>query len=268
MKVFLLLTLFIASLRAYDGQLKGPGLAIDLISETRSVSPGRPFTLGLHLHHFAGFHSYWKNPGIVGVATSIEWTLPAGFTASEISWPHPENSFMGPYPCHGYERPVTLLVTITPPAELVAPFVTLRAKAQWMCCAKGCFPGLKSFDMTLPVSAEPIVDPTAQALIKKALSELPTSEHQLHATLLNEPDAPLLKMRLSGLKKTSPAELYFFSSDGQISSDQTQKFSLQDDGSWLFTVPRSEFSPKGASSLPGVLKIAQQYFSITAHLKK
>ena len=118
MRVFLLLTFLLTSLWGEeDPLLKGPGLSIGLISENSSIAAGEPFVVGIDIKHFPGFHTYWKNPGMVGVGTSIEWTLPNGFTASEISWPYPEKSFMAQYPCHGYERDVTLLVTITPPCQ-------------------------------------------------------------------------------------------------------------------------------------------------------
>lgn len=267
MKIFIVFAFLFASLRAYDPQLKGPGLSVGLISENRSVSPGQPFTVGLHLHHFAGFHSYWKNPGIVGVASSLRWTLPEGFTASEIAWPYPEKTLMATHPCHGYQRDVTLLVTITPPPHIDQDSVTFKAEAVWMCCAKGCFPGSKTFQMTLPVTKQTLPDLTAKAHIKKAHSEMPILRHTLSATLLSPPDASDIRVSLKGLKNPTHADLYFFSSDGQISSNQQQQFSLQSDGSLLLRVPRAEYSPKNTASLPGVLKVDERYYRINAFSK-
>lgn len=267
MRNFLILSLLITSLRAGDSQLEGPGLSIDLISENRSVTEGQPFTVGLNIHHFPGFHTYWVNPGMVGVPTAIEWTLPEGFTASEISWPYPQNTFMAEYPCHGYERDVTLLVTVTPPKKINTSSVTLSAKTVWMSCAKGCFPGYQTFQMSLPVTAEPVSDATAKAHIKKATSELPDAKHTLKASLLSAPDAPMIKVLFEGAEITSVESLYFFSSDLQISSDKKQRFSHQDDGTILLTVPRSEYSPKGTSTLSGVLKLGQLYLAIEAGAK-
>ena len=70
------------------------GLEIALISEVKSIKAGESFTVGLHLKHHKGFHSYWKNPGVVGLPTSIKWDLPKGFTAGEIQWPYPELTMM------------------------------------------------------------------------------------------------------------------------------------------------------------------------------
>jgi len=264
MRVLFLLTLFIGPLRALDPQLEGPGLAIDLISESRSVTPGQPLTLGLHIHHFPGFHTYWKNPGMVGVGTSIEWTLPEGFAVSEIAWPFPENTFMSEYPCHGYERDVTLLVTLTPPKKISDKTVTLKAKTIWMCCAKGCFPGFQTFTMTLPVTDKPVPDATALAHIEQARRELPEEKHDLKATLLSKTDASKIKIHFKGKGKLPAKEAYFFSSDGQISSDQKQTFVRLDDGSLLLTIARSEFSPEGKTELRGVLRLGEKHLAIVA----
>ena len=267
MRLLFLLPLLIGPLRAIDPQLEGPGLAIDLISESRSITPGQPFTVGLHIHHFPGFHTDWKSPGMVGVATSIEWTLPKGFTASEMAWPYPENTFMSEYPCHGYERDVTLLVTLTPPQEISEKTVTLDAKTIWMCCAKGCFPGFQTFTMTLPVTDKPVPEATALAHSEKARSELPEKKHKVEATLLSATDAREIKIHFAGEGKLSPKKAYFFSSDGQISSDQKQTFVRQNDGSLLLTIARSEFSPEGQKTLPGVLRLGKKHLAIEARPK-
>ncbi len=60
---------------------------------------------------------------------------------------------------------------------------------------------------------------------------------------------------------------YFFSDDGQISSDKKQRFIMQKDGSFLFTINRSEFSPKFKKELSGVLKVGDLYYSIRESYK-
>lgn len=247
-----------------DPQLTGPGLEIGLISGSTGVSPGKPLTLGLHIHHLPGFHTYWKNPGIVGMATSLEWSLPEGFTASKIRWPYPENTFMAEYPCHGYERDVTLMVTITPPAQITAKNVTFKAEAAWMCCAKGCFPGFETLELTLPVTTAPKPVPTAKALLAKAIKELPSKKHGVKAILHSKTDAETITLNFQGDLKSPLGKPYFFSSDGQISSDQKQKFVEEKDGTFTLKIARSEFSPEGKASVPGVLKVGDRYLEIEA----
>ena len=251
-----------------DPELTGPGLEIGLISEATGVAPGTPLTLGLHIHHLPGFHTYWKSPGIVGMATSIEWQLPEGFTASEIRWPYPEKTFMSKYPCHGYERDVTLIVEITPPDQITTKEVNFKAKSAWMCCAKGCFPGFETFTITLPVIKKPKAVLSAKAHLSKAFSELPLKNHNIKGILKSRPDKKMITLSFQGDFKEPLEEAYFFSSDGQISSDQKQRFVAEKDGSITLEIARSEFSPEGKTTIPGVLKIGGRHLEIEAKPKR
>lgn len=265
MRLLLFIFFLLPLARAEDPLLTGPGLEIDLISEAKAITSGEPFTVGLHIHHLPGFHTYWKSPGIVGMATGIIWTLPKGFTASEIQWPYPETTFMAEYPCHGYERDVTLMVTITPPKKIETKNVVLKAETNWMCCAKGCFPGFKTFDLTLPVSDKATLNDSTQAHFAKARKELPKKDDEIKAELLSKAGAEKIKLRFSAEKSLSDHKPYFFSHDGQISSDQKQVFQSREDGSLVLEITRSEFSPKKKTSVPGVLRIDGQFFEVIAH---
>ena len=81
---------------------------MQLVSDADAVVPGRTLTVGLHIRHRAGWHTYWKNPGTVGLATKIEWQLPAGCRAGELIWPQPQCTKMGVYTVWGYEGDVVL----------------------------------------------------------------------------------------------------------------------------------------------------------------
>ena len=104
------------------------GARLQLISENSVIRAGEPFKVGVRIHHRDGFHSYWKNPGVVGFATKVDWKLPDGFRAGPITWPVPELVDMAGNTTHGYERDVLLTATITPPEELAEKEVTLKAQ--------------------------------------------------------------------------------------------------------------------------------------------
>jgi len=53
--------------------------------------PGETVMAAVHLHMDANWHTYWKNPGLSGIASDIKWQLPKGMSAGEIQWPVPEN---------------------------------------------------------------------------------------------------------------------------------------------------------------------------------
>ncbi|MEM7390798.1 MAG: protein-disulfide reductase DsbD domain-containing protein, partial [Verrucomicrobiota bacterium] len=129
------------------------------ISEGASIQPGQPFWLALHLKMDAHWHTYWKNAGDAGLATSVDpWELPEGFTAGELQWPWPERIVWQDFVNFGYHDEVFLPVRITPPADLEAgKEVTLGGTASWLVCKDVCIMGSTNISLTLPVSADPPV---------------------------------------------------------------------------------------------------------------
>ncbi len=61
----------------------------ELLAEPASIVPGQPFWVAVRLRMKAGWHTYWRNPGDSGEATTIAWQLPSGFEAGPIVWPAP-----------------------------------------------------------------------------------------------------------------------------------------------------------------------------------
>src|SRR5262245_47726259 len=91
----------------------------DLVSEASSNQPGARFTLGTRLTVRPGWHVYWINPGDAGVATTIDWRLPEGFTAGAIQWPQPDRlPALGGLVTYGYSNHVMLLTDVTAPSNL------------------------------------------------------------------------------------------------------------------------------------------------------
>ena len=209
------------------------GLKLELVSETSAIQPGVPFTVGLRIDHAPGRHTYWKNPGIVGVPTKLEWTLPAGFVAGEIEWPQPQLTTMAIYPVYGYKGETLLPVTITPPASLDQAEVTLQAAASWMCCGKTCHPGFATLSLTLPIAGkDESPEPTAaQPLFIQARKNRPerSDAWKITATLgegtITAEIVPATgsSANLALLKDSAAAGVYFFSSDGLIDSRPEQQ---------------------------------------------
>ena len=232
------------------------GVDVTLIAENTAIAAGKPFRVGLRIHHHEKFHTYWQNPGIAGVPTQIAWKLPEGFTAGPIQWPYPEKTLMAIHPVHGYERDVLLAVDIQPPSKIDATKVTLQATATWMACADGCYPGSADLQLSLPVSTQPTTDPATEAAFLKNRTEVPSPLENWAVELLSSKDSKEIQFRLTPKTPAvqAPGELYFFSSDGQVSYDQPQRVEPGNDGSLIVSVMRSEESPKGKTSLPGILK--------------
>jgi len=117
----------------------------------QGVGPGKPLWLGLQLRHASGWHTYWKNPGDSGLATELNWTLPAGWQAGPIQWPLPQRVQIGNLANYGYENEVLLPVTVTVPQPLPAGTdVDVRLHASWLVCREECIPQEGDFVLRLP----------------------------------------------------------------------------------------------------------------------
>ncbi|HEX2749792.1 MAG TPA: protein-disulfide reductase DsbD domain-containing protein [Verrucomicrobiales bacterium] len=266
MKLFPLIALWMAFtsvLNAADtpAPWKGTGLTVQLVSEVTAIHPGQPYYTGLFIHHDAGHHTYWKKPGILGVATKLEWELPKGWKAGEIEWPAPEKVKMASRGTHGYERDVLLMVKITPPAKISEKTVTLKTKASWMCCGTTCNPAYHDLEITQPVSAEP--EPGWNPQWHKVFEEergnfpVPLTGWKLHA--VRDGETIILTGEPEKKGTLAPQEAVFFSDDDSgaggeflICSDLPQKWTVQGEG-FRVELPVSEWPPKNQSVLRGVI---------------
>lgn len=124
----------------------------ELVSEVRSIQPGRAFCVALRLQMDEHWHTYWKNPGDSGMPTKIVWHLPDGFSAGEVQWPCPQKFGKPPVVSFGYADEV-FLVTEVKADENVKPRteVKISATAEWLACKESCIPGTEELSLILPV---------------------------------------------------------------------------------------------------------------------
>lgn len=243
---------------------KTGGLSIELISSVEAFQAAKPFKVGISLQHEDGFHTYWKNPGVVGMPTQVEWKLPEGFKISEMQWTYPELSDMAGHPCYGYERDTLLTFTVTPPQQLTKNSYTFSADAEWMCCAKKCYPGFKNFKLTLPVAKVETLNNQTLEIFNKATKEVPQKNPDLKAQLLSKVDADTIKLKLFSQSKAKFNIIRIFNSDGQHTPERENEAKIQADGSYICTFQRAEFSPKGKEQFPFILQTENGYFDLIA----
>jgi thiol:disulfide interchange protein DsbD len=149
-----------------------------LVSETGAIGPGQSIWVALELEIRDGWHTYWRNPGDSGQATTLVWTLPPGFTAGDIVWTMPHRFDLPPLVNYGYAGHAVHLVRITAPRELKSGSVALlQAKAGWLVCADVCIPEDAQLQLKLPTAASAAAaDPKDAALFSAARSDLPNPQ--------------------------------------------------------------------------------------------
>jgi len=252
----------IRDLAAVESQpLSRPGIArVQLVTEVPAIVPGEPFTVGLRLEPLPDHHTYWRGPGIVGVATRLDWSLPEGFKVGDMTWPPPSLVDMAGFLAHGYKGPVLILTEILPPADLKGTETVIAARASWMACAVSCNPGIADLSLKLPIAPAgetPAVDgEIAKAFAKVRDSAPKTAPEDWSFTVrLAAPDRIELTASIPGLSPDAAKSIHVFCDDMQVDSDEPQAIEMidADAGIVRIVLSRPEFAPKSPKALTGVL---------------
>jgi DsbC/DsbD-like thiol-disulfide interchange protein len=220
-----------------------------LVAADSSVQPGHSTTVALRMEHQPHWHSYWVNAG-TGYATSLQWELPAGWTAGDIQWPTPIliRDSHGNVTGHGYDGVLYLPVTVTPPADAKAgEKVTLKAQATWLMCADVCNPGSADVSLTLPVSSGA---PKRDAAVESELTKMPMPQAQdgWRMSATRTPKSVTLSVAGGGPMQSA----HFFSEDAYIQYDQPQPANTAG-GRLTMTLPIASDAEAGTEKLVGIL---------------
>ena len=142
----------------------------------------------IRLEMSPGWHTYWKNSGASGIATSIKWDLPNGITAGEISWPVPEKYVPEKIDADGKAIPgskdfeqttyvlndeAVLFVPLTISSNMASSPIELKARVSWLECQVNCVPGKQDVAATIEVGAVSIPSESATRIVEwqKKLSQ-------------------------------------------------------------------------------------------------
>src|SRR5437870_3603801 len=126
----------------------------ELLADTSTIVPGKPFTVGLLLRMASSWHTYWKFSGDAGLPTELKWKLPPGWKIGDIQWPIPLKTIdPGDIQTYGYVDEVLLMQEVTPPPKIENSPIELGADASWLVCANICIPGSATLQLELPISA-------------------------------------------------------------------------------------------------------------------
>ncbi len=236
---------------------QNPPVTAQLIAEPDVLRPNKPFTLAVQLDHAPHWHSYWLNPG-TGYKTSINWAMPAGFTAGPIQWPTPHlvRDAAGNITGYGYEGRVLLLTEVTPPASIEsAPIIRVQGQVSWLMCSESCVPGEAEVSLSLPWADEPIAENSASSSIfNEARAQLPRDSSDWSFTALRKGNTIELRLVCANpdVKNQRRENLYFFDADGLIDYAAPQRIRQESDVI-VIEMQVSADAPDKAAELRGVL---------------
>ena len=242
-------------------------LQAELVADHVSIIPGGTIHLALRQAIEPQWHTYWRNPGDSGQATTLAWTLPTGWRAGEIVWPTPKRLKIGPLMDYGYEGEVLLPVALTAPAS-AAPgqSITIKVDAEFLVCKDICVPESANLTLDLPVTATPgAPDPKWAGPIGQALASAPAPSG-LKAAMSATATAIKLSVTGAAVRGGDFPDAYFYPYDpNAIDHPQPQTIERGPDGLTLTLAPGSAFKTgKPPAVLAGVLSLGAKAYEISA----
>ncbi len=234
----------------------GAQVRVSLVAPVTSVRPGESFEAALRVEHAPTWHTYWINAGS-GYATSLDWTLPEGWSAGPIKWPVPMviHDYRGVVTGQGYEGVVLLPMKITVPADAaVGSTVTLKAAADWlMCDPKQCVPGNAEVVLTLNVTdGEPEPSALAAEFAGIARPQAPPEGVAITVERVGA-EGDTVWLRLAGAEAAGLTEPHFFTENDFVAFDAPQAVGAGEDGALILKLTVSPAADPADQRLRGVL---------------
>lgn len=253
---------------AAAGPQRTERIEAELVSMSAWAAPGSTAVVAVKQTIRPEWHTYWRNPGDSGGATTLTWTLPQGVRAGDIVWPVPERQRLAGLMNYGYSGVVYLPVPVEIPAS-ARPGTTLplTVRALFLACsAEMCVPDELTLRLDLPVrdgAAPP--DPRHGGPITAVLENAPRPAG-IEARIALENGVLTLGAAGGPLAGRDPGPSYFFPFEGGIidhPAAQTGVWGPQ--GLTLRLQPGGQTRATGLSgSIEGVLVTAHGAWEVRA----
>lgn len=279
LRLLIALALWLAPGVALAGFTPAPGLIAagaqrterieaELVPLSAWVAPGSTAVVAVRQKIQPGWHTYWRNPGDSGGATTLTWTTPEDVRAGDIVWPVPERQRLLGLMNYGYSGEVYLPIPVETPADArpgsVLP-LTVRADF-FVCSDEMCVPETLTLRLDLPVreGAAPR-DPRHGAAIAAVLESAPRPAG-VEARIARVDGVLVLSAGGGPLAGRDPGPTYFFPFRGGLldhAAAQIGVFGPQ--GLTLRLQPGAETRDAGPSGpVEGVLATAHGAYEIVA----
>ncbi len=229
-----------------------------LIASVDAVRPGDTIQAGVHQEIIPHWHTYWINPGDSGLATRIDYDLPAGATAGPIQWPTPGRITLGPVTNYGYEHEVTLLSSIKVPEDAVVGGVfPIKAKVKWLVCEEICIPQRVELALDLPVVAPGQDQGRGSLLVGKAQASLPVAS-PWPVSVTSGNNGLTLRITDTGLQPDNIKNIWFYPSEwGRIVHNADQPRLVGGGTIELKLQPGDDAPTASGGRLNGVLAVTE-----------
>lgn len=249
-----------SSLSIHSNELQTPEVKAKLlVYAPQGIRPDVPVWFGLLLQQEPQWHTYWKNPGDIGMATTLNWTLPPGVKAGEVQWPQPQR-----FPIddeitnYGYGGTVLLPVPVSIAPDYDASQLRISLDVSWLACKVECIPGSGKLSLSVPTK-HPIAEHAA--LFESTLQALPKSDAQVNAQVevKTQPEPGVLVWRVEHLPQSMQGKpLLLYPEDEGIMSTASPLFSEWQQGVWVAAYSLKKYRSSEPQHMPALLVAVEE----------
>ncbi|MBN9502368.1 MAG: hypothetical protein BGO01_13015 [Armatimonadetes bacterium 55-13] len=235
-----------------QGKDTSPHSEAQLVAVSSRVQPGGEILAAVRIKMEPGWHCYWRNPGDSGMATAIDWKLPAGWKASPLMWPVPHVLDADGFTVYGFEDEALFLAKITAPKTAKAgASYRLGAEANWLICKDSCVPAKEATSLVVQIG-KPVPSKTWATRLRVAYEAQPEKAKgwNIAATLKNKSIS--LKLGTPPGIKLDP-NVRFIAADPETIAHSAEQVLEGAGSSYTLRIPESEFASKAPTRLRGLL---------------
>ncbi|MCB0354128.1 MAG: hypothetical protein KDD64_11405 [Bdellovibrionales bacterium] len=149
-----------------------PQTNVEVIRDSLVYVPGDTAYIGVHFRLDQGWHIYGKDPGEIGLPTTVVLSGQSDFEMGEIVYPTPQTFESSDGVSYGYEGEVVLIVPIRIRQDAFFGKRELSAKVSWLNCnGEACMREKRALDFSLELGSEHVSggSPVLVSWMKKLL---------------------------------------------------------------------------------------------------
>lgn len=207
--------LLAAGLAGHASAAVGPEPSLvrsELISARATVAAGSQIVVAIRQRLSPGWHSYWRNPGNIGQATRVSWSMPEGWRAGDIQWPTPHVYRLSGMMNFVYSNDVVLPSTITVPTDAPLRPVRLEAVVTSLLCRDVCVPTRETLSLQLNVAAKAGPPSQSASIIEQSLSRI--TNRATAAGVFRDEGSGRITIALPSVTGAEPATFFPFEGQG------------------------------------------------------
>jgi thiol:disulfide interchange protein len=178
-----------------------PVVQVKVTTERGEIAPHGDVAVAIELVITPGWHVFWRNPGAVGLPTEVQWSLPPGWSATDVEWPQPARFVALGLVSYGYEGRARLLASVRAASDATpGRRYQLKTTVKWLACKDICIPGRDDFSIPLVVRDSPMKSDAGLRKLSDTARERPSVRAPAGSTAaISLPAGALLLALFGGL---------------------------------------------------------------------